>query len=165
MRSLTLPGETPDFHELHAALVEASEEMLPFAIVCCGDPLRAESYLLDALLISLENSWFTRAVSVSERFSYLEFRQEIYRLLWQRIANDSLAGVVAGVRTYGESSARFYRLDLYERAALFLRTKLKFEYSQIAYVLGEDTIDVAIARVHGAREKILGKELLRGADV
>ncbi len=164
MQRTTLMEDDPNFSELLRALTAASEELLPFAIVCCGEPMRAEAYLQDALLLSLENSWFCRAVDNSERFTHKEFREDILKLLWERVKDDSLKGIVAGIRTYGESSAAFYRMNMTERATLFLRMRLKLSYEQIGAILSEDSIEVLSARVHEAREQLLGRPLASGTE-
>lgn len=165
MKQTNLLEDEPNYAELLRALIGASEDLLPFAIVCCGDPLRAEAYVQDVLLLSLENGWLCRSVDENERITHNEFKEDILRLLWERVHKDSLKGIIAGVRTYGERSTGFYRLNLLERATLFLRMRLQLTYPEIASVLQEDSEDVLVARVHQARERLLGRPLAQGIGV
>ncbi len=157
--------DVPNYAELLRTLIIASEELLPFAVVCCGDPLRAEAYLQDVILISLENGWFYRSVDWEESFTHNEFREDILALLWERVRKDSLKGIIAGIRTYGEKSSGFYQLNILDRATLFLRMRLHLTYEQISNILKEESEDVLIARVHQAREQILERPLARESGV
>lgn len=164
MKRLQVLEDEPSHPELLRALVSASEELLPFAVICCGDPMRAEAYLQDVLVLSLESGWFCRAVDNRELFTHKEFREDIIGLIWKKVKEDSLKGVIAGIRTYGESSAGYYRLDLLDRATLYLRQRMKLSYEAIANILEEDSEDIIIARVHQAREQILGRSIAEGKE-
>ena len=161
-----MPALSPPTKEsslLATALVHAVKDLLPFAVVCLRDTMRAEALTLDLLLLSLENSWISQPLSASEEISHSEFREEMFRLVWQKAKEELGKGNSTPNLPYTENAMPFYRLDLEERAALSLRAKGKFEYQSMAYILGMDLIQVEDL-VDSARAKILGKDLVEEAE-
>jgi hypothetical protein len=144
-------------------LVLAVKDLLPFAVVCLRDTMRAEALVLDILVLSLENSWIAQPIAKGQEISHMEFRDEMFRLVWQKAKLDLSKGNSTPNLPYTENAMPFYKLDLEERAALSLRTTSKFEYQSMAYILAMDLIEVEDL-VDSARKKILGKDLVEEAE-
>jgi hypothetical protein len=149
----------PALKTIYQALEDAALDVYGFAVACQdGAPWAAEPAILDALLLGLENFWFTD--DERGRPSHREFREELFKSVWERCREQ---GKPAAVRIgtdvpLGHDEMAFYRLPQAARAALFLRTKKRFPYATIALVLGIPE-GVVRTEVEKAREFLLGRRL------
>ena len=149
----------PSLKSLYQALEEASVDVYGFAVACHGGATwLAEPAVLDSLLLGLENFWFVD--NESGRLSHREFREEIFKTIWEKCrGNPAPARVRIGTDVpLGHDDMAFYQLPQVARAAVFLRSKKRFHYSAIALVLGV-TEGVARMEVEKAREFLLGRRL------
>lgn len=120
----------------------------------------AEPVILDSLFLALENFWFLE--DSNGQLSHKEFREEIFRTIWERSAVGA-SGQAGPVRIgtdvpLGHEEMVFYQLPQLTRAALFLRTKKHFAYTSVALVLGISE-GTARGEVERAREFLLGRRL------
>jgi hypothetical protein len=143
---------------VYEALEAAAVDLYGFAIVCHGGggPL-AEPAVLDALLLGLENSWFTEKGD-SERLGYEEFREEFFRTLWGR-CRGAKGSVQVGLDVpLGHEEMAYYQLPQFARAALYLRIKKKMPYAAVASILGAGE-GVVREEIEKGREFLLGRRL------
>ena len=143
--------------ELYQAMEKAAEDLFGFGVVLnSGGMTMAEQEILDILFLGLENYWFTR--DDAGGLSHKEFREEFFRVFWER-NNKELANLRIGIDVpLGHEEMKFYKLPLFSRAVLFLRTKKKFDYPSISLIM---SAPVAIVReeLEKSREFILGRGL------
>jgi hypothetical protein len=147
----------PSVKSVYLALEEAAVDCYGFAVALSGGaPWMAEPELLDVLLLGLENFWFVD--DDSGRLSHREFREEIFKALWER-SRDKATPVKIGTDVpMGHDEMDFYKLPQLARAALFLRTKKRMSYSSIALILG-CAEGLARTEVERAREFLLGRRV------
>jgi hypothetical protein len=151
----------PSIKNVYHALEDAGVDIYGFAIACHGGATwLAEPDILDSLLLGLENFWFVD--DVSGRLSHKEFREEIFKTVWEKCranVNAPSARVRIGTDVpLGHDDMAFYQLPQIARATVYLRSKKKFSYPTIALILG---IPEAVARteVEKAREFLLGRRV------
>jgi len=152
MRSESLP----QLKLVYRALEGAAIDLYGFAVVCHGGATwLAEPDLLDALFLGLESFWFTEEES---GLSHAEFREELFRALWERAKGRASPVRVGSEVPLGHEEMAFYQLSQVARAALYLRTRKRFDYASIALVLGLGESE-ARAEVEQARERLLGRSV------
>jgi len=151
----------PPIKSVYRALENAAVDLYGFSVVCHdGATWMAEPVLMDSLLLSLENFWFTE--SEDGQLSHLEFREVLFRALWKQ-CNESGVEKSTPIRIgtdvpMGHEEMAFYHLPQLPRAALYLRTKKRFSYAAIALVVGVSE-GVVRAEVEKAREFLLGRRV------
>jgi hypothetical protein len=151
----------PPIKTVYHALENAALDVYAFAVACHGGAIwMAEPTVLEAMLLGLENFWFTE--DQDGRLSHQEFREEIFKAIWEK-CRDKAAPVSIGTDVpLGHEEMAFYQLPQLARAVIFLRTKKHFAYSSIAMVTGLSE-GVARMEVEQAREFLLGRRL-KGAE-
>ena len=146
--------------EAVTAICRAGAEIMPLAVICCRDQLRAEAISLDVLLVSLETGWFCHSINWGDEFTHMEFREDIFTLMWKRICNEKIQGLSGGLtENYGESEMRYYQLDMRIRVMLYLRTKIRFTFEQIARIMDEDSSEKIEVEMNQVRSELLGRDL------
>ncbi|HEY8280663.1 MAG TPA: hypothetical protein VIH99_13625 [Bdellovibrionota bacterium] len=153
------PESLPPVKSIYLALEDAAVDVYGFAVICHGGAAwLAEPEVLESLLLSLENFWFVE--DESGRLSHQEFREEVFRAIWEKSRDKQKAQPVRiGTDVpLGHEEMAFYKLPQLTRAALYLRTKKRFAYASIALVLGSAESNVR-AEVERAREFLLGRRL------
>lgn len=153
-----MKGESlPPMKEVYEALEEAALDLYGFAIVCQGGAVwAAEPEILDALLLGLENVWFNE--NENGRLSHKDFREDFFRVVWEKSQGKRPNARVGSEVPLGHEEMAFYQLPQLARAALFLRTKKKFQYDTLSRVLGVAE-PVVEEEVEKAREFLLGRRV------
>lgn len=147
----------PSVKSVYMALEDAAVDVYGFAVACHGGaPWMAEPDLLDTLLLGLENFWFTD--EENGRLSHREFREELFKALWERCRSKQTPVKIGTDVPMGHEEMPFYKLPQLARAALFLRTKKRMSYVSIALILGvpEGLVRTEVER---AREFLLGRRV------
>jgi len=143
--------------ETYEALEEAALDLYGFAMACHGGAgWAAEPQVIETLLLGLENVWFTE--SDAGRLTHKEFREDFFRVLWQKSVGQRNPARIGGEVPLGHEDMAFYQLPQMARAALFLRTKKRFAYPAVAMILGVAEPQVQ-AEVEKAREYLLGRRV------
>jgi hypothetical protein len=143
--------------ETYEALESAAIDLYGFGMVCNGaSAVAAEPEILDVMLLGLENAWFTEGDS--GRLTHTEFREEFFRILWERSRGRRTPVRIGTDVPLGHEEMAFYQLPQLARAALYLRSKKRFPYPSIAMILGtpESRLQEEIER---AREFLLGRRV------
>jgi hypothetical protein len=151
----------PSVKTVYDALEGAAVDAYGFAVACRGGAAwMAEPELLDTLLLGLENFWFTD--DETGRLSHREFREELFKALWERCREADLSAPaqpeIGTDVPLGHEEMAFYQLPQVARAALYLRTKKHMSYASIALILG-NTEAVVRSEVERAREFLLGRRV------
>lgn len=143
--------------ETYEALEEAALDLYGFAMACHGGAaLAAEPQVMEALLLGLENVWFTEGDA--GKLTHKEFREDFFRVLWQKSVGKGNPTKIGGELPLGHEEMAFYQLPQLARAALFLRTKKRFAYPAVAMILGVAEPQVQ-EEVEKAREYLLGRRV------
>ena len=147
----------PPIKSVYRALEGAALDLYGFAVVCHGGASwLAEPDLLEVLFLGLENFWFME--ETSGELTHKEFRDDFFRVLWEKAKNRSAPVRIGTEVPLGHEEMGFYQLSQPARAALFLRTKKRFSYAAIALTLGQSEAEVR-AEVEKAREFLLGRRV------
>ena len=145
----------PELKDYVRAYEQAAQDLYGFAMICNkGVSWVAEQEILDLFLLASEKHWFTD--DHRGQFNHREFRIEFFQGIWALAKKPSLSE--NGVLTPGQKEMSFFRLPLFARAAVFLRTKRKFTYQEIAEILGSSEGAVK-QEIEKAREVLLGRGL------
>jgi hypothetical protein len=147
----------PSVKSVYEALENAAVDVYGFATAAQGGaPWMAEPEILDVLLLGLENFWFVD--DETGRLSHREFREEIFKAVWERFRDKTPSVRIGTDVPLGHEEMRFYQLPQAARAALFLRTKKRMSYPSIALILGT-TEGLVRGEVERAREFLLGRRV------
>ncbi len=153
MKQESLPAIKSVYH----ALEEAAVDIYGFAVVCQGGAIAmAEPVILDTLLLGLENFWFTE--SRDGRLTHREFREEIFRAIWDKSRDRGVPVRIGTDVPLGHDAMHFYQLPQLARAVIYLRTKRNFSYASIAIAVGVSE-GMARSEVERAREFLLGRRM------
>ncbi|MGZ3740020.1 MAG: hypothetical protein ACXVB9_11650, partial [Bdellovibrionota bacterium] len=127
----------PSIKSVYQALEDAAVDIYGFAMACHGGAAwLAEPVILDSLFLGLENFWFMD--DASGRLSHKEFREEIFKTVWDKSrGNPAPAQVRIGTDVpLGHEEMAFYQLPQVARAAVYLRSKKRLPYATIGLILG-----------------------------
>ncbi len=153
MRKESLPPLKSVYHALESAALD----LYGFAVICHGGAIwAAEPVMMDALLLGLESFWFTEGDD--GRLSHEEFREELFRTLWNKCKDKATPVRIGTEVPMGHDEMAFYHLPQFARAALYLRTKKRFSYASIALITGKAEPAVRL-EVEKAREFLLGRRV------
>jgi hypothetical protein len=147
----------PSVQEIYHMLENAALDLYGFAVVCHnGATWMAEPDLLDALLLGLENHWFTD--TDGSGLNHKEFRLELFQAVWEKCKDKNVPVRVGTDVPLGHEEMAFYQLPQFVRAALFLRTHKRMSYAAIAMAL-KSSEGLVRDEVERAREFLLGRRL------
>ena len=149
---------TPE--EVMMAIRKAGQDLAPLSMISCRDQLQAETLVLDVILLSLEVGWFCRSVNWGDEFTHMEFREDLFSLLWKKIGEARSLGLGGARSVYGESEMPFFQLDMRVRAILYLRTKARFSFEQIERILEDESAANIEIELNQVREELLGRKLV-----
>lgn len=155
----------PSIPELCRAVQNFASEILPFVQLAVRDLLLAESITQDLVLICLENQWVPLTAAAEKSGAYGDFREDIYRTAWTKAYEVIEHRGKKLESAYSVDAMPIFQLDVADRVALFLRSRLKFSYPQIQFILNLESSEEAFQLVEEARLRLLGPKWQAGSEV
>jgi len=147
----------PPIKEVYGALEAAAVDLYGFGMVCSGGAAwAAEPEVLETLLLGLENVWFTE--DDKGVMSHTGFREDFFKVLWDKCNGKKNTIRIGTEVPLGHEEMPFYQLPQFARAALYLRTKKRFDYATVSMVLSAPE-PLVRQEVETAREFLLGRRV------
>ncbi len=144
-----------EIQKVARALEAASTDLFSFAVICTGGmQALADSILQEIFLLALERGWFTE--DFDGNLSHDEFRIDLFREVWRAVKDNPVTPTIGIDVPIGHEQMEFYRLPLRSRASLYLRTKRKLSYANIAEILDAVPEEVRV-EVERVRSILLGR--------
>lgn len=143
-------------------LENVSGELMNVAVAVCAEPMTAEKYVLDTLLVALESGWVFEEESGEAIVGH--FKDQVCRHLWQALKRDQMHSQQKTAMNEAIRNLDYFTLTTVERLALVLKSRMQMSYAEIAFVLEEDE-SFARELVAQARESLLHEELLETPEI